>query len=128
MSTSATIPNRIGQVAVHVEDVGRATAFYRDVVGLQFLFEAPPQLAFLQCGETRLMLAVPETAAAAHAGSMLYFFVDDVQGATERIRANGAEVVAEPHLIARMPDHDLWLAVFRDSEGNMMGLMSEVRE
>lgn len=118
--------SRIRQIAINAKDVKRATTFYRDVLGLQFLFEAPPNLAFFDCGGVRLMIGEPE-AEFDRAGSMLYFLVDDIHAAQQTLAARGAPFFEEPHMIARMPDHDLWLTAFRDSEGNPMGLMSEVR-
>ncbi|HTZ99664.1 MAG TPA: VOC family protein [Candidatus Aquilonibacter sp.] len=117
---------RVGQVAINAQDVERATAFYRDVLGLKFLFAAG-QLAFFDCGGVRLMLDKPEKAEFVHPSSILYFSVADIQGAHGKLVEAGVEIVGEPHMIARMQDHDLWLSFFRDTEGNVMALMSEVR-
>ena len=118
--------SRIRQIAIVAKDVKRATAFYRDVLGLQFLFEAPPNLAFFDCGGVRLMISAAE-GEFDHPGSTLYFLVDDIQAAQKTLAAKGTQFFEEPHVIARMPDHDLWLSLFRDSEDNPMGLMSEVK-
>ncbi len=115
----------IGQIGVPVQDITRAVAFYRDVLGLPFLFQAG-NLAFFECDGTRLLLDGVEEAAG-HESSILYFKVDDIERTTEAIRARGAEITGEPHMIAKMPDHDLWMAFFLDSEGNTMALMAEVR-
>jgi methylmalonyl-CoA/ethylmalonyl-CoA epimerase len=125
--TAATpvAPERIGQIAVLVQDVERATAFYRDVLGLRFLFSAPPGLAFFDCGGVRLMLSRPEGESGGT--STLYYVVPDIQAAYDALRAKGATFIDAPHLIAPMPDHDLWMCFLRDSEGNVVGLMSEVR-
>lgn len=117
--------HRIRQVAVTVRDLDRAVAFYRDVLGLPFLFQAPPRLAFFDCGGVRLMLSRPE-GAASEGNSILYYAVEDIAASHAVLTARGARAVGEPHLIARMPDHDLWLAEFRDSEENVLALMSEV--
>lgn len=119
--------DRIGQIAVTVHDLERAVAFYRDTLGMSFLFQAPPKMAFFDCGGIRLMLGVPEEAEFDHPSSILYYKVDDIQGTHRTLRERGVEFRGEPHLIARMPDHELWMAFFRDSEGNTMALMSEVR-
>jgi methylmalonyl-CoA/ethylmalonyl-CoA epimerase len=119
--------SRIRQIAINAKDVKRATAFYRDVLGLQFLFEAPPNLAFFDCGGVRLMLTAPTGTEFDNASSFLYFLVEDIQAAQDTLTERGAQFFEKPHVIARMPDHDLWLTAFRDSEGNAMGLMSEVR-
>ena len=116
---------RLGQVAVNVKDVARATAFYRDVLGLRFLFAAG-QLAFFDCGGVRLMLDKPEKAEFDHPSSILYFSVADIQAAHRRLVSAGVVIVEEPHVIAAMADHDLWMSFFRDTEGNVMALMSEV--
>ena len=119
--------SQIGQIAVIVHDLDRAVAFYRDVLGLRFLFQAPPKMAFFDCGGVRLMLSPPEEAEFDHPGSVLYYKVDDIHGAWAALREGGADLRHEPHLLAKMPDHDLWMAFFRDTEGNTLALMSEVR-
>ena len=117
---------RIGQIAVPVADVDRAVAFYRDVLGMRFLFQAPPGLGFFDCGGVRLMLDAPAKAQAG-SGSVIYYQVGDLQGAFEALTARGVVFEAKPHLIARMPDHELWMAFFRDPDKNLLALMSEVR-
>jgi predicted enzyme related to lactoylglutathione lyase len=117
---------QIGQIAINVHDTKRAVEFYRDTLGLKLLFTAG-QLAFLDCGGVRLMLTPPEKPEFDHPASILYFKVADIQAAHARLVERGAKVEAEPHVAAKMPDHDLWLAEFRDSEGNIMAFMSEVR-
>jgi methylmalonyl-CoA/ethylmalonyl-CoA epimerase len=116
---------RWGQVAIPVDDVERATDFYREVLGLHFLFRAG-QLAFFDCGGVRLMLDRPEKPEFDHPSSILYFVVPDIQAAHSRLVASGVATVEAPHLVAPMPDHDLWMGFFRDTEGNVMALMSEV--
>jgi methylmalonyl-CoA/ethylmalonyl-CoA epimerase len=116
---------RIGQIAIVCKDVARATAFYRDTLGLRFLFAAGPNLSFFDCGGVRLMLSPAEGEATGT--SVLYYFINDIEASAKALAAKGAEFVGEPHLIARMPDHELWLAEFRDSEGNVCALMEEKR-
>ena len=118
---------RIGQIAVNVHDLERAIGFYRDVLGLPFLFRAS-QLAFFDCAGLRLMLSPPERPEFDHPASVLYFDVSDLHGSYDALRGRGASFVEPPHLIARMPDHELWMAFFADTEGNTLALMSEVRE
>ncbi|HEX4075228.1 MAG TPA: VOC family protein [Candidatus Acidoferrales bacterium] len=127
MSSSATGLGitRLGQVAINAYDVGRATAFYRDVLGLKFLFAAG-QLAFFDCGGVRLMLDKAEDPEFVHPSSILYFSVPDIQAAHRRLLDAGVAIVGEPQIIAKMPDHDLWMGFFRDTEDNVMALMSEV--
>jgi predicted enzyme related to lactoylglutathione lyase len=117
---------RLGQVAINAHDVERATAFYRDVLGLRFLFGAG-QLAFFDCGGVRLMLDKAENPEFDHPSSILYFGVPEIQAAHRRLVDAGVAIVAAPNVIAKMPDHDLWMSFFRDTEGNVMALMSEVR-
>jgi methylmalonyl-CoA/ethylmalonyl-CoA epimerase len=116
----------IGQIAITVRDTRRAVAFYRDVLELKLLFEAPPNLAFFDCGGVRLMLSPPEPAHD-HPSSILYFKVTGIEEVAARLESAGAELVGQPHLIARMPDHDLWILEFRDTEGNTLACMEEKR-
>jgi methylmalonyl-CoA/ethylmalonyl-CoA epimerase len=118
--------SRIGQIAINAKDVERAAAFYQDALGLKLLFKAPPGLAFFDCGGVRLMLSGAEKPEFDHPSSVLYFAVPDIQAAHARMKENGVKFEDEPHLVAKMPDHDLWMTFFRDSEGNLLGLMSEV--
>lgn len=118
---------RVGQIAINAHDVARAATFYENALGLKLLFKAGPGLAFFDCGGVRLMLTLPEKPEFDHPSSILYFAVPDIQGAHARMKENGVKFEDEPHLLAKMPDHDLWMTFFRDSEGNLMGLMSEVR-
>jgi methylmalonyl-CoA/ethylmalonyl-CoA epimerase len=108
----------VGQVSVNVKDVQRAIGFYRDVLGLPLLFEIP-NAAFFQAGSVRLYLSKAEQPEFDHPASILYYKVPDIHAAFEAIRAAGAQIDREPHLLARMPDHELWMTFFRDSEGNL---------
>jgi methylmalonyl-CoA/ethylmalonyl-CoA epimerase len=123
----ATNLSTIGQIAMPVKDLARAVAFYRDQLGMRFLFQAPPSLAFFDCGGVRLMLDVPQDKEFDHPGSPLYFKVDDIDAAYSDLKAGGVEFRDAPHLIAKMPDHELWMAFFRDGEGNTLALMCEKR-
>lgn len=120
--------SRIGQIAIHAHDVERAATFYQDVLGLKLLFKAPPGLAFFDCGGVRLMLTRPEKTEFDHPSSVLYFAVANIQAAHAGMQAKGVHFEDDPHLIAKMPDHDLWMTFFKDSEGNLLGLMSEVKK
>jgi methylmalonyl-CoA/ethylmalonyl-CoA epimerase len=115
----------IGQISINVHDLERATAFYRDVLGLPLLF-AVPNLAFFDCAGVRLMLGSAETPEFDHASSILYFRVPDLNAAYQRLVDRGVQIFAPPRLIAPMPSYDLWMAAFRDTEGNIHQLMSEV--
>jgi methylmalonyl-CoA/ethylmalonyl-CoA epimerase len=125
-STSADFGlRRIHQIAVTVRDVERAATFYRDILGMTFLFKAPPGLAFFDCGGIRLMLSLPEGADVPPGNSIIYYGVDDIQQAHATLSRRGVRFVTSPQLLARLPDRDVWLAEFRDSEDNVLALMSE---
>jgi len=127
MSTAAEtlgIQN-IGQISIIVKDVERATAFYRDVLGLSLLFTVPG-MAFFDCGGVRLMLGTASSPEYDHPSSIFYFRVADIQAGYQRLIKHGVDIVAPPRLIAPMPTHDLWMTAFRDGEGNIHQLMSEV--
>jgi|SRR5450631_734246 catechol 2,3-dioxygenase-like lactoylglutathione lyase family enzyme len=117
--------SRIGQIAINVHDVDRATTFYRDVLALPLLFRAG-QLSFFDCGGVRLMLSAAVKPEFDHPSSILYFQVADFHAAFHRLQSAGAKFEDQPHFIARMPNHDLWITHFRDSENNLLALMSEV--
>jgi predicted enzyme related to lactoylglutathione lyase len=119
----------IGQICFVVGDVAKATTFYRDVLGLKFLFSAGPNLAFLAAGSVRIMLATPESGhGEVGKNSILYFKVDDLPATHAAIVARGATNERAPQLTAKMPDHELWIGFVRDPDGNLVGLMSEVRQ
>jgi methylmalonyl-CoA/ethylmalonyl-CoA epimerase len=126
LSDRATL-RQIGQIAVTVQDIERAVRFYGDTLGLRLLFRAPPGLAFFDCGGVRLMLSRPEGTAEPKTTAPLYYVVDDIGAAHGLLTGRGVKFVGDPHIVARMPDHDLWMAFFHDSEGNLLGLMSEAR-
>jgi len=117
----------LGQVALTVSNVDAALGFYRDALGLPFLFAAGPELAFLQMGSVRLMLSTPQGHGAAGANSVLYFRVDALAESYAKLLARGARAESAPHLVARMPDHELWMGFVRDPDGNLVGLMEERR-
>lgn len=119
--------SRIRQIAIVCQDVARATAFYRDSLGLRFLFAAGPNLAFFDCGGVRLMLSTAEQDKHDHPGSILYYLITDIEQTHTDLAAKGVPFVDAPHMIAQMTDHQLWLAEFTDSEGNSMALMEEKR-
>jgi methylmalonyl-CoA/ethylmalonyl-CoA epimerase len=117
---------KIGQIAINVHDLARAVAFYRDVLGMRYLFEAPPKMAFFDCGGIRLMLGEAEKGEFDHAASILYYDVADIQGTAAELKRRGVVFEAEPHLVADLGTRELWLAFFRDTESNVLSLMSEV--
>ena len=119
--------SRIGQVAMVAKDLDRAIAFYRDSLGLPFLFKAPPGLAFFDAGGVRLLLDVPQDKEFDHPGSILYFAVDDIKQMCDLLVSRGVVFRGEPHLIAKLPDREVWMAFFDDTEGNTLALMAEPR-
>ncbi|MGB2867536.1 MAG: VOC family protein [Bacteroidota bacterium] len=118
--------SRIGQIAINVHDVKKAVTFYRDVLGMKFLFEVP-KMAFFDCGGIRLMLGEPESPEFDHPSSIIYYLVQDIHQTFESLKSRGVTFESKPHLVAKLPDHELWMAFFRDPDNNMLALMSEVR-
>ena len=119
--------NSIGQIAVSVSDIDRATAFYRDTLGMRFLFSAPPGMSFFDCDGVRLMLTVPERGGESPNGnSVIYYTVEDVRQATDTLKSRGVRFIGEPHVIHRTDTYDLWMSFFTDPDGNTLALMAEV--
>jgi methylmalonyl-CoA/ethylmalonyl-CoA epimerase len=116
----------IQQISVNARDLPRATAFYRDALGIRHLFDAPPQMSFFDCGGIRLMVGVAEKGEFDHPSSILYFRVEDIRAAYEDLKARGVKFRDQPHLVARLPDHEIWMSFFDDSEGNVLAITSEV--
>lgn len=117
--------DEIGQIAVSTHDLERAVEFYRGTLGMRLLFQVP-RMAFFDCGGVRLMLSVPEKEEFDHPASIIYYRVDDLAGAFETLSGRGVRFEGEPHSVADMGDHELWMAFFRDVDENLLALMSEV--
>jgi methylmalonyl-CoA/ethylmalonyl-CoA epimerase len=115
----------IGQISIIVHDLARATAFYRDALGLPLLFTAG-NMAFFDCGGVRLMLGPASSPEFDHPSSILYFRVPDINAAHRQLTEMGVKIEAPPRLIAPMKTYDLWMLAFSDPDGNIMELMSEV--
>ncbi len=117
----------IGQIGVSVSDIDRATEFYRDTLGMRFLFSAPPGMSFFDCDGVRLMLTVPERSGESPSGSsVIYYTVEDVPQATDMLKSRGVRFVGEPHIIHSTDTYDLWMSFFTDPDGNTLALMAEV--
>lgn len=116
----------IGQIAVNAHDIERATAFYRDQLGMKLLFEVPPKMSFFDCAGVRLMLSLPDKPEFDHPSSPIYFQVDDIQNVVATLKQRGVQFEEEPHVVANMGSYDLWMAAFRDSENNILALQSNV--
>jgi methylmalonyl-CoA/ethylmalonyl-CoA epimerase len=126
MSTTNFGLRQIGQIAITVHDLDRAVEFYREVLGMNFLFKVP-NMAFFDCGGIRLMLGIPSSPEFDHPASIIYYKVEDLQAAYAQLALRGVEFSAAPQLIAKLPDHELWMAFCKDVDGNTLALMSEVR-
>ena len=116
---------RIGQISVAVHDLERAVGFYRDTLGMRFLFQAPPGLAFFECGGIRLMLTLPEGGSDHHT-SVIYYDVADIHAAADTLKSRGVVFESEPHFVAQLGKSELWMGFLRDPEGNLLAVMSEV--
>jgi predicted enzyme related to lactoylglutathione lyase len=115
----------IRQIAITVSDVDLALTFYRDVLGLKFLFSAGPNLAFLDAGGIRLMLSTPQGAGEVGKNSILYFNVLDIVPVYHSLVERGARSERPPQFATKMPDHELWTGFLRDPDGNLVGLLEE---
>jgi methylmalonyl-CoA/ethylmalonyl-CoA epimerase len=125
MTTPAFGLDRIAQISVNAHDLERAVAFYRDRLGMKLLFQVP-RMAFFDCAGIRLMVALPEKPEYDHPASVIYYKVTDIAAAHAALVERGVVFEGAPHLIAKLPAHDLWMAFCRDSEGNLLALASEV--
>jgi methylmalonyl-CoA/ethylmalonyl-CoA epimerase len=126
MMTTSTGLSKLAQIAVTVRQPDRAVAFYRDALGVPLLFQAPPNLAFFNLDGVRLMLA-PAEGEFEPPGSILYFAVDDIRTKHQELAARGVRFKSEPHMVAKLPDREVWIADFEDGEGNTLALMAEPR-
>lgn len=117
--------SRIGQISVTVHDLESAVTFYKEKLGLRHLFTVP-KMSFFDCGGIRLMLAIPEDPKFDHPSSVLYFNVEDIQTVFKSLSERGVQFEGPPHMIAKMDSYDLWMAFFRDSENNLLSLMSNI--
>ncbi len=120
-------PSEIGQIALTVRDIEKAVDFYANKLGMTLMFEAPPKLAFFKNGSVRLMLSEPKSDGSWRPGAVVYYKVGDIEGPTATLKARGVKTTSEPHMIARMPDHELWMAFLEDPDGNVLALMEERR-
>ena len=115
------------QVSVNVHDLKRAVNFYKEKLGVRHLFDAGPHMSFFMCDMgVRLMLAIPEKPEFDHASSVLYFKVDDIQAAHADLKGRGVSFRVAPHVVARLPGWEVWMAFFDDTEGNLLAITNEV--
>ncbi|MBI3886528.1 MAG: VOC family protein [Opitutae bacterium] len=127
MRNPAITVRRVGQIALNAKNIPAVTAFYRDVLGLRHLFSVGEQMAFFDCGGVRFMLSRPSSPELDHPSSILYLVVDDIETAHAALLAHGVPVERPPAMVAKLPDHELWLCPFRDPDGNLLELMAEKR-
>jgi predicted enzyme related to lactoylglutathione lyase len=111
---------------IPVGDFDRGLSFYKETLGLPFLFSAPPQMAFFMCGAVRLLVGVSPSGENTQRGSAIYFKVENIKEVSASLKSKGVNFRAEPHLVHRTPKSELWLAEFTDPDGNQLVLMSEV--
>ncbi|NOU73275.1 VOC family protein [Paenibacillus sp. LMG 31458] len=116
---------QIGQISVNAADIPRAVAFYRDTLGMKFLFQAS-QMAFFDCNGIRLMISLPEKPEFNHPGSVIYYKVGDIKQVYEAFLERGVSFISEPHMVANMGSFDIWMAFFWDTEGNTLAITSDV--
>jgi len=115
--------SRIGQIGVNVKDLERAESFYKEALGMKHVFSVP-NMSFFDCGGITLMLDIPDKRFE-HPSSIIYFEVDDIQKAHSTLAGRGVRFEDEPRLIASLEQYDLWMTFFRDSEENVLALMSK---
>ena len=116
----------VTQLLIPIADFERGIAFYRDVLGLAFLFAAPPKMAFFQCGPVRLLVGVTPADQKVQRGSQIYFGVKDIQSVHSSLSTQGVQFKAPPHVVSRSVTSEVWLAEFVDPDGNQLALMSEL--
>ena len=116
----------VAQLMIPVENFDTGVSFYRDVLGIPFLFAAPPQMAFFMCGSVRLLVGVMPAGQSPQRGSAIYFNVPDIQAVYTTLSAKGVSFVAPPHVVNRTSKSELWLSEFKDPDGNQLALMTEV--
>ena len=121
-----SIIDSIGQVAIAVTDIKKSIDFYKNALGLNLLFEAPPNPAFFMCGETRIMLTRLQGEERDHHTSVIYYKVNDLDSAVKELKSKGVTFIREPQLTAKMPDHELWQGFIRDPDENLIGIMAEL--
>ena len=112
----------VGQIARSVSDTATAESWYRDILGLDHLFTFG-DLAFFDCGGTRLMLSQAEDKPGDE--SIVYFRVPDIHAAHKRLTGAGVKFINAPHMIHKHEDGaEEWMAFFNDPDGRPLAIMS----
>jgi predicted enzyme related to lactoylglutathione lyase len=116
----------VGQIHISVTNIDAAVAFYRDVLGIPFLFQVPGMpMAFFASGDVRLYLGVPENEEF-RSKVVLYFAVEDIDKEYARLsEQHGLAFTGTPHVVHRDGDTELWMTFCRDPDGHQIGLMQE---
>jgi len=126
MSTNPVQISSIGQISVTVHDLEKATAFYRDTLGMKFIFQVPNMMSFFDLGDTRLMLSVPTSPEYDHPSSVIYYRVADIHKSHAALMAQNVSFSENPHSVGQIGNVDVWMAFFEDVDGNTLAIMSEV--
>ncbi len=126
VSRAQTLQWTVGQIALSVRDLEKSIGFYRDTLGMRFLFSSPTGMAFFDCDGIRLMLSASERPEFSHASSKIYFTVNDIQAAYSSLRERGVHFFDKPHVINETDTATVWMAFFSDFDRNVLGIMSEV--
>jgi len=121
-----SVISSVGQIAIAVTDIEQSVSFYKDILGLNLLFESPPNLAFFMCGDVRIMLTTLQGEDRDHHTSVIYYKVKDLDLAVKELKSKGVIFIREPQLTAKMPDHELWQGFIRDPDENLIGIMAEL--
>ena len=126
MKTHSIQLSGIGQIGIPVHNLEKATAFYRDILGMEFIFQVPGMMSFFNCGGIRIMLTIPTSEEYDHPSSIIYYRVDDIQDAFATLSAQNVQFSQTPHSVGQMGNVDVWMAFFEDADGNTLALMSEI--
>lgn len=126
METKRVDLKSVGQIGVPVHDLEKATTFYRDVLGMEFIFQVPGMMSFFKCGDIRIMLAIPTSAEYDHPSSVIYYRVDDIHETFATLSVQNVPFKQNPHSVGQMGHIDVWMAFFEDVDGNTLAIMSEI--
>lgn len=121
-----TLLQSIGQINIPVQDLEKATNFYQNTLGMALIFQVPNMMSFFDCGGVRLMLAIPTSPEYDHPSSIIYYLVEDIYESYETLKAKNVEFTQDPHSVGQMGAVDVWMAFFKDTDGNHLAIMSEV--
>ncbi len=118
--------DKIGQIAITVSNIEKSMLFYRDTIGLKYLFH-DNNVALFDLNGIRLMLGKNESDQKKPFGMIIYFMVNEINSEFEKIKNKGVKTIREPHFTAKYNDKEIWLAFFKDMDENIFALMEERR-